>query len=103
MTDRPTKRWERFSERHSTDESPNILWATDYDPPKPMWELASTWSWTNWIFGIHADRDYGDGYNYQDRVSVTFGFGPWGLTLTRSWGDTHESRRVRERLSQPGP
>ncbi len=51
--------WERFAEKHDTNESPHVWWSNNNDREKPSWTIDSCWTWTDWDLGISAVREYG--------------------------------------------
>jgi hypothetical protein len=86
-------RWQRFAERHDTDEDPRIWWSSIYDPPRPQWRLMTSSSWLRFEFGVSIDREYGE-RNWPDWWQISIAFGPWGVGLIREWNhpDSREWR-----------
>lgn len=82
----------RWVERNEEDKGITTLWSTPFGPPAAQYEVALYTTPLNWGIGASIDREIGanqDGqfYGWPHRLSVSVEFGPWEISLTRTWGN----------------
>ena len=52
------------------------------------WTLSLWFNLTNWQFGPSAEREFGGGATWPDRLHLVLGVGPFHFGAMRTWNDS---------------
>lgn len=76
--------WSWLERRSLGNPDAEAFWEWNSTYGEKYFQVALSWIWTSWGFGLNYERQYGSD-SYEDWWNLTWSLGPFHATLMRFW------------------